>query len=117
MRVGFLMRGPLAGVPTAVMLAICARGVNSQPARTQSTELIVQRALPAPDLDGRCDDPAYERSETVRIGGTTAVALRLTHSGVDAYLCLVSLPMVAEDVLIRVDPVYNRREKVGVPRI
>jgi hypothetical protein len=116
MRFGLIIRAASAGALIAGMFGMCGLPANGQPTPVSISQAIVQRTLPAPHLDGQCDDLAYQRSGTIRIGSATATA-RLIHSGIDAYLCFAGLPKVSDGVLVRVDSRDNRQRQVDVQGI
>ena len=89
----------------ALIFGSCARPpMNGQSVPVSTPELIVQRALPAPHVDGKCADLGYQRSGTLELGARAPAKVQFTHSGIDAYFCAATLSLGIEAVLVRVDP-------------
>src|SRR4051794_30896554 len=68
---------------------------SSQPPAVGSRTATAPKWLQPPKLTGRCTDDSYKHAETIQLsnaGGRSDAAIRLLHSGLDAYFCASGLP-------------------------
>jgi hypothetical protein len=91
-----------------IVLALFASPVtHSLLAQGRAAPPAIPKRLAAPQLDGRCTDPAYETALRLAAGRAPIV---LVHSGLALFACVDSLPTAARSVSLWIDPEAGRGE-------
>ena len=86
-----------------LLFAILLSGAAARTS-AQSATVSVPRWLDPPNLDGRCDDAAYQRSESLALKGAGAVTqVAVLHSSLDLYVCVAAAGDGVERMAVRVD--------------